>query len=72
MSTEFVRERIRESGGHLYCDKDLYLAAGRGLISLHAPADGNYTVALKNGKKVTLELKRGETEVLDAETGESL
>ena len=72
LSASFVRNRMLEAGGHLYSDKELFVNAGRGLLSLHAPAADNYLITLRNGKKVQLDMKLGDTVVLDAESGEIL
>ena len=68
----FLRDLLKKNGSHIYCDKDLVIKAGRGIVCIHAPADGKYKIVLKNGREIETVLQRGETMVFDAESGKNL
>ncbi len=69
-STDFMREILRESGVHLYCESGDAIQAGCGLVALNCYEGGERTLTLLNGKKITVTLPRCTSAIFDSESGE--
>ncbi len=69
-STEFMREILRASGVHLYCESGDAVQAGGGLVALNCYEGGERTLTLLNGKRITVMLPKCTSAIFDSETGE--
>lgn len=71
-STDFMREILRESGVHIYCESGDAIQAGCGLVILNCYEGGERELTLKNGKKITVSLPRCTSAIFDSESGERI
>ncbi len=69
-STDFMREILRESGVHIYCESGDSIQAGCGLVALNCYEGGERELTLKNGKTLNITLPRCTSAIFDSETGE--
>jgi hypothetical protein len=67
-----MREIFRQSGAHIYNEKNDVISAGGGVLWIHTETGGSRTLALRNGTHVELALDPWSTVILDGESGEIL
>ncbi len=67
-----MREIFRQSGAHIYNEKNDVVSAGGGVLWIHTETGGKRTLTLHNGKKVKISLEPWSTVILDSETGKTL
>jgi hypothetical protein len=69
-SSEIFRRLFAQTAAHRYSEEGDVVYAGGGLVTLHTKVGGRRTVALRDGRRVALDLPDGpSTVVLDAGTG---
>ncbi|MGC3947449.1 MAG: hypothetical protein QM762_23530 [Chryseolinea sp.] len=61
---------LTKAGAHRYCSGGEIVYAWEGMLSIHSKAGGRIEVALRSGKRVTLEMPPNATWLVDDETGE--
>jgi hypothetical protein len=60
---------LQQSGAHLYDTAGDVLYAGNGVLTIHTARGGNRKIELKNGKRISIDLKPNSTTVLNENTG---
>ncbi len=67
-----MREIFRQSGAHIYNEKNDVVSAGGGVLWIHTETGGKRTLTLHNGKKVKINLAPWSTVILDSDTGKEI
>jgi hypothetical protein len=69
---DVIRAILKDSGAHIYDDKNDTIYCGNGMLCIHSGDGGHRKLWLKNGKSIEFELKPGSTKVFDSRSGKAL